>query len=281
MDSPRAGFPLTAEQARAVQEAYAESQGIRLTRILQLAPEVAVAFVLIPPGQYIMGMQPDAFIRYISWAPEGDGRTENAMLPHLVHVDRPFYLGRTAVTQAQWQVIMGSNPAHFTGGSQLPMENVSAIEADAYCHAISVRTGQAVRLPSEAEWEYACRAGSTTLFHFGDSLEALDQYGWYRANSAMRAHPVGLKQPNPWGLYDMHGGIDEFCQDPEHPTYSGAPLDQSPWIVGGDMTMRVKRGGSWYDHGLYCTLAHSSSYPVDQGSEDHGFRVVMDLSERP
>jgi formylglycine-generating enzyme required for sulfatase activity len=160
------------------------------------------------------------------------------------------------------------------------MENVSAQEADTYCQALSVLTGQQVRLPTEAEWEYACRAGSTTLFHFGDSLEELAQYGWYRENSEMRTHPVGLKLPNPWGLYDMHGGIDEFCQDPEHPNYQGAPSDQRPWRKNGDMTQRIKRGGSWYDIGVHCCSPHSSSYPADVGSEDHGLRVVVEIPVR-
>lgn len=280
MNTLRASFPLTSAQAQAVQETYAYAHQLPVTFALQLSPDISMNLQLIPPGDFIMGLEPEAFATLMSWYSNDDKWAENPLLPHLVQVDTPFYLARTAVTQAQWQVVQGTQPAHFTGNNQFPMENVSAQEADAYCQALSVLTGQQIRLPTEAEWEYACRAGSTTLFHFGDSLEELAQYGWYRENSEMRAHPVGLKLPNPWGLYDMHGGIDEFCQDPEHPNYQGAPSGQRPWRENGDMTRRIKRGGSWYDIGAHCCSAHSSSYPVEVGSEDHGLRVVVEIPLR-
>ena len=174
----------------------------------------------------------------------------------------------------------GNQSSPFHRQRPIPNGKVSPQEADTYCRALSVLTGQQVRLPTEAEWEYACRAGSTTLFHFGDSLEELTQYGWYRENSEMRAHEVGLKLPNPWGLYDMHGSIGEFCQDPEHPSYHCAASDQLPWRENGAMTRRIKRGGSWYDIGMHCCAPHSSSYPIDVGSEDHGLRVVVEIPVR-
>jgi len=250
-----------------------------VTFALQLKPDISMDLQLIPPGEFTMGLEPDAFVRKMSLHPDNDKWPENFLLPRRVQVFMPFYLGRTTVTQAQWQVVQGTNPAHFTGEDQLPMENVSAYEADAYCQTLSILTQRHIRLPSQAEWEYACRAGSTTLFHFGDSIDELEQYGWYRGNSDMRSHPVGLKRPNPWGLYDMHGGIDEFCQDPDHPNDQGAPSDQRPWMDGGDMTQRIMRGGSWYDIGAYCCSPHQNCYPVDSGSEDHGLRVVVEISE--
>lgn len=277
MDTVRASFPLTVAQAQAVQEAYARAHQLPIDFDLRLTPDVSIHLRLIPPGEFIMGLEPEAFAKLMSLYPEEDKWPENPLFPHLVQVDTPFYLGSTPVTQAQWQAVRGSNPAHFTGDDQYPMENVSAQEADAFCQELSALTGQRLRLPSEAEWEYACRAGSTTLFYFGDSLEDLMQHGWYRGNSEMRSHPVGLMKPNPWGLYDMHGGIDEFCQDPEHPNYQGAPSDQRPWREDGDMTRRIKRGGSWYDIGVHCCSAHSSSYPADVGSEDHGLRVIVEI----
>ena len=280
MDTLRASYPLTAAQAQAVQKACAHAHQLPVTFALQLTPDISMDFQLIPPGEFIMGMEPEAFAILMSWLPDDEKWPENPLLPHLVQIDTPFYLGRTAVTQAQWQAVWGSNPAYFTGNDQLPIELVNALEADAYCQALSSLTGRSARLPSEAEWEFACRAGSTTLFHFGNSLDELEQYGWYRANSGMCSRPVGLKLPNPWGLYDMHGGIDEFCQDPEHPTYQGAPADQRPWREAGDLTRRIKRGGSWYDIGPHCTASHSSSYPVEVGAEDHGLRVVVEVPER-
>lgn len=277
MNDIRASSPLTAVQAQAVQENYARAHQLPVTSSLQVKEGVHIHLQLIPPGEFVMGLEPEAFVTLMSLYSPNDRWPENPLIPRLVQITRPFYLARTPVTQTQWQAVRGTNPAHFTGNDQFPMENVSALEADAYCQALSILSGRQVRLPSEAEWEYACRAGSKTLFHFGDSLDQLEQYGWYRENSEMRAHPVSLKLPNPWGLYDMHGGIDEFCQDPEHPTYQGAPSDQRPWQEGGDMTQRILRGGSWYDLGKYCCSPNRNSYPVDVGSEDHGFRVVVEV----
>lgn len=263
-ETHHATFPLTPAQAQAVQSAYAQAYGLPVTFGLQLEPAIALSCQLIPPGEFIMGLEPEAYATKIAWHPDNGRWTENYLLAHPLQVTKPFYLGRTAVTQAQWQAVKGSNPAHFTGNDQLPIENISAQEADSYCQALSVLTGQQVRLPSEAKWEYDCRSGSATLFHFGDSLDELAHYGWYRGNADRRAHPVGLKLPNPWGLYDMHGGIDEYCQDPAHPSYRSAPSDQRPWLESGDMTQRVKRGGSWYDIGVYYRTsgAHESDKEV-------------------
>lgn len=276
MPSIRASFPMTAAEAQAVQAAFAQARQLSPTFTLQLNPDVALPLVLIPPGEYLMGLTPEAFAQYQEWKPGNDQGPENGVQQHRVQVHRPFYLGRTAVTQAQWQAIMPTNPAHFKGSGDLPMENVTPQEADLYCTIVAARTGQQVRLPSESEWEYACRAGSATLFHFGDALDELWDYAWYRENASMVSHPVGLKRPNPWGLYDMHGGIDEFCQDAPHPSYAGAPDDQRPWL-GGDDTRRLKRGGSWYDIAAYCCSAHSSATLLAYRSEDHGLRVVMEL----
>jgi len=280
MTSIRASFPMTPAEAQAVQAAYAEARHLPLTFALQLKPDTAMTLVLIPPGEFRMGLTDEAFAQYQKWKPGNDQHPENGFLLHLVRVHRPFYMGRTAVTQAQWQAVMPTNPAHFEGSGDLPMENVAPQEADLYCAIVAAQTGQQVRLPSESEWEYVCRAGSPTLFHFGDSLDQLWDYAWYRENSSMVSHPVGLKRPNPWGLYDMHGGIDEYCQDADHPTYAGAPDDQRTWL-GGDDTLRIKRGGSWYDIAAYCTSGHSSGNPLAHRSEDHGFRVVMELPLAP
>jgi eukaryotic-like serine/threonine-protein kinase len=277
MTITRASFPMTPAQAQAVQADYAQARQLPLTYALQLNADVSLSLRLIPPGEFSMGMQPDDFQRRQAWAPANDQWSENFALPHLVRVHRTFYLGQTAVTQAQWQAVMHSNPSYFRGSGELPAENMTAPEADVFCLALAALTGQLTRLPSESEWEYACRAGSPTIFHFGDCLDDLWDYGWFRENSSMISHAVGLKRPNAWGLHEMHGGIDEYCQDPWHPTYVWAPDDQRAWVHEGDLTQRVIRGGSWYDIAGYCTSPHRNRGPLAHRSEDHGLRVVMEL----
>jgi formylglycine-generating enzyme required for sulfatase activity len=277
MNTVRAIFPMTPPQAYSAQAAYARAKDLPISFALPLTPDVAMRFMLIPPGEFRMGMEEYAFRLHNAGAPDNDQHAWDGLLPHLVQVETPFYLGRTAVTQAQWQAVMGSNPSFFSAGGELPAEHMTVSEAAAYCQALSALTGRQARLPSESEWEYACRAGSPTFFHFGDSEDQLGQYAWYRANSGMVSHPVGLKLPNPWGLYDMHGGIDEYCQDLDHPSYHGAPTDQRAWMEDGVMNTCILRGGSWYDIPVYCSSPHSNSGPNDHPSEDHGLRVVLEI----
>jgi formylglycine-generating enzyme required for sulfatase activity len=215
--------------------------------------------VLIPPGMFLMGSPDDGPI-------------------HPVRLSAPFLIGRYPVTQAQWQAVMGSNPAMFQGVSERPIETVSWQACVAFCQQATASTGRRVRLPSEAEWEYACRAGSTTEYSFGDDAAALADHGWHRANADQISHPVGQKQPNAWGLYDMHGGIDEYCLDTWHAEYTGAPADGSAWVATGDPDLRLLRGGSWYDVAEHCGSAHRNYYRHDVATEDHGLRVVVALA---
>jgi formylglycine-generating enzyme required for sulfatase activity len=119
---------------------------------------------------------------------------------HPVEIPTQFYIGRYAVTQAQWMAVMGSNPAHFKGHDELPVETISWEACVRFCRTLSSQAGYQARLPSEAEWEYACRAGSQAAYSFGESKEQLDLYGWYRDNAGGTSHPVGRKNPNAWGL---------------------------------------------------------------------------------
>ena len=176
------------------------------------------------------------------------------------YVDVPeFWMGKYVVTQEQWQAIMGNNPSRFEGKNR-PVERVSWNNATKFCEKLSKKTGRDYRLPSEAEWEYACRAGTTTPFYFGETItEELANYrasetyadepkGKYREQTT----PVGQFPPNAFGLYDMHGNVWEFCQDVWHSDYDGAPVDGSAWVNGGNSSYRVLRGGSW------CTLPRLS-----------------------
>jgi formylglycine-generating enzyme required for sulfatase activity len=134
-----------------------------------------------------------------------------------------------------------------------------------------------VRLPSEAEWEYACRAGTETTYYFGNDAGLLDEYGWFRGNSGMVSQPVGQFPPNAWGLHDLHGGIDEFAQDNWHETHADAPADGRGRVTGGDASLRALRGGSWYDLAEHCESAHRNYYAYDIPSEDHGLRVLVEI----
>ncbi|RPH90712.1 MAG: serine/threonine-protein kinase pkn1, partial [Chroococcales cyanobacterium metabat2.561] len=134
-----------------------------------------------------------------------------------------FQIGKYPVTQAQYQAVMGNNPSRFSGNPQNPVESVTWFNAQAFCEKLSQLTGKNYRLPTETEWEYACRAGTETLFSFGDDREQLGDYAWFDGNSNNTTHPVGEKQPNPWEIYDMHGNVWEWCADQHHENYVNKP----------------------------------------------------------
>jgi len=237
-------------------------------------PEVDIEFVYIVPGEFIMGTPLLGKDYYDYDAGEGP--------QHPVRISKGFYMGVTEVTQAQWKAVMGTNPSHFKG-DDLPVETVSWYRAVSFCKKLSRIKGRRCRLPTEAEWEYACRAGSQAKFSFGDDLTMLDQYAWYDANSGRRTHPVARKKPNGFGLYDMHGNVNEWCSD-----WQGMAGDDSyqrgPMVdpTGPDRGMfRILRGGCWWTGGypaevFFCQCdAHSSTYP-HMRKNSTGFRVVME-----
>ncbi len=186
---------------------------------------------------------------------------------HAVTLSKPFYMGRYEVTQEQYSQVMGTNPSFFKGRS-LPVVTVSWEEAVAFCK----KMGDGIGLPSEAEWEYACRAGTTTLFYSGDADSALDDVGWHGNNSLETTHVVGRKTANAWGLYDMHGNVWEWCQD----WYGelGAESVTDPQGLGSGKH-RVLRGGSWYHLAQYCRSANRSYDTPGNHDDSFGFRVVV------
>ncbi|QDV91080.1 Serine/threonine-protein kinase pkn1 [Phycisphaerae bacterium RAS2] len=235
---------------------------------LDLGGGVKLDLVLIPAGEFMMGSPDDEEDRDSDEGPQ-----------HRVRISKPFYMGKYEVTQAQWQAIMGSNPSRFKGDGTLPVDSVSWEDCQAFCKKLSSRSGKEVRLPSEAEWEYACRAGTTTRFCFGDSDSSLGSYAWYDENSDNKTHSVGGKRANAWGLHDMHGNVWEWCEDTHHDNYTGAPTDGRAWTTGGKQTSRVLRGGSWVigDRWVLRSAFRSRNTP-DFRNFFNGLRVAAGIS---
>ena len=187
-------------------------------------------------------------------------------------------MGKYPVTQEQWIKVMGSNPSYFTGNDRLPVENVSWDDAQAFIHKLNQLTGQAYYLPSEAEYEYACRAGDPGDYCFGGDERQLAAYAWYAHNSSNQTHPVGEKKPNAFGLHDMHGNVWEWCEDVWHDNYLGAPADGRAWIERGDRKHRVLRGSSWHDDPMYLRASNRNENTTDTKYGNIGFRVARVLA---
>jgi formylglycine-generating enzyme required for sulfatase activity len=200
---------------------------------------------------------------------------------HEVTLSTPFYMGKYEVTQEQYQEVMGKNPSQFKGRPDLPVEVVSWDDAREFCKKVSAKTGRVLRLPSEAEWEYACRAGTETLYHSGDDESSLDKAAWYAGNSKRATHPVGQKEASAFGLCDMHGNVWEWCEDDWHHSYKGAPVDGSAWIDKPRDAHRVMRGGSWYFYPGYCRSAFRFNLDPGRRCNLLGFRVVLVSSRTP
>ena len=254
-----------------------------------LSEDLTLDLVTIPGGEFLMGSPPDEGGRdvYSSTYPETEGKDVEAQ--HRVVVPT-FWMGQTPITQAQWQAIaalpkvnrdIDPNPSNFKGDYR-PVEQVTWYEAVEFCDRLSQLTGKTYRLPSEAEWEYACRAETTTPFHFGDTLStALANYdgnytygdgevGDYREATTN----VGSFGVNAFGLADMHGNVFDWCLDHWHPFYEGAPTDGSAWETNGDERFRLVRGGSWYNNPGNCRSAFRDRDTPLNRDNDVGFRVV-------
>jgi len=192
--------------------------------------------VVIPAGRFTMGSKPDTwwFKNLQSSANEQPQRTVTV---------QSFALGKLEVTQAQWVALMGDNPS-FHKGQALPVERISWNDTQVYLQRLSAKSGKQYRLPTEAEWEYAVRAGSTKAFSFGDDIKQLPKHAWFQDNAGGTTQPVGLKLANRFGLHDMHGNVWEWVQDCWQETYAGAPSDASQ-AVHAEPCRRVFRSGSW------------------------------------
>jgi formylglycine-generating enzyme required for sulfatase activity len=236
-----------------------------------IGSHVRLELVLIPAGRFVMGSPSDE-----------KGRSELECLPVKVTMSRPCYMGKYPVTQEQYQKIMGRNFSD-TRGPRNPVERVSWNDATDFCRKLGALTGQAVRLPTMAEWEYACRAGTTTRFCSGDSDSALNRVGWYEGNSGRSTHPVGQKASNAWGLYDMHGNVYEWCRDVSGgKDYFGSGPVTDP--VGPENPgAHALCGGCWGSSADDCRSAAGMECSPEPRNNVAGFRVVVDIphSEYP
>ena len=220
---------------------------------------IGMNLVLIPAGTFLMGSTKKEQVR------------EDEQVQHQVTLTRDFYLGMTQVTQAQYKKVMGMNPSYFRGkevkgrdSSEFPVDSVSWEDGLEFCKKLSAlpeekKAGRVYRLPTEAEWEYACRAGTTTDYSFGDDETKLKEYAWFSKNSARKTHAVGQKKPNPWGLYDMHGNVWEWCRD----------------RIEKISDFRVSRGGSWLNAAALCRSARRGGIFSSYRSSTIGFRVAL------
>ncbi len=227
--------------------------------------------VVIPTGSFLMGSPPDPEQDPFSNAKPVKAGEETERPQHRVNI-QPFSIGKYEVTQGQWFAVMGNNPSSNKGRT-LPVENVSWDDAQVFVQRLSQRTGNKYRLPSEAEWEYAARGGSTTTYPWGNSDAELHVYAWFKG-IANATNPVGLKNPNQFGLYDMLGNVWEWTQDCWNGNYKGAPTDGSAWTQE-DCSRRVLRGGSMYNDPQFLRTANRSWYTTAFRISNYGFRVAM------
>jgi len=224
----------------------AQALNIPPERRIDLGSNVFLDLVLIPAGEAQLGL-----------APGEDGTPDDAR-PHTVKIEKPFYISRHEITQMQYSLVIDANPSIFMD-KDYPVETISLAEAEAFCAAVAEKTKEALRLPTETEWEYACRAGTRTPFFSGDSENDLLQAAWFQKNSEGRPHAAGQKRANAWGVFDMHGNVWEFCK--ADPKSQATPA----------------RGGSWMDAATFCRSASRVMVPAGFKNSNLGFRVVVPL----
>lgn len=230
-------------------------------------------FVAIAPGEK------DFPATFSMGRAEGGGDNERPV--HQVTIKHGFQYAKYEVPQNLWEAVMGSNPSRWKGPRN-SVEMLSFDEAQEFCRKATemmraaklITEKQMIRLPSEAEWEYVARAGTTTVYSFGDDEKSLGEFGWFTGNAAGNDPPVGAKKPNAWGLYDVHGYLWEWCLDSSHDDYRDAPADGSAWVQA-DAGHRVLRGGSWKDKAEQLTSSYRRFAAKTTRDDAVGLRCVL------
>jgi formylglycine-generating enzyme required for sulfatase activity len=258
-----------------------EAPTLRREISVDIGDGVTMEFVLIPAGQYTMGSSVREQQLALQIARARKDKETIVRVPaegpqHRVKISKPFYLGRYEVTQTQWTTVMGDNPSRFRG-SLNPVERVSWDDAQSFMaklNAAHLGNEMRFRLPTEAEWEVACRAGTATAFCFGENATLLSQHGWFKDNSGGKTHMVGQRKPNAWGLHGMHGNVWEWCWDwYRADSYGRVPRVDPTGPVAG--THRVVRGGGWRSDAGRCRSSYRHSYPTAHREHTIGFRVAF------
>lgn len=240
---------------------------------------IGMKFALIPAGEFQMGSQMS--VDELAQRFKAEKRfLVHEQPPHAVKISSPFYIGVTEVTQAEWHAVMGNRPwaGQGEGAGSDPKCAASYItfaDANEFCRRLSKLDGLKYRLPTEAEWEYAARGGSSALFFFGDDPAMLGEYGWYSDN-AKGVQPVGKLKPNGYGLYDTCGNVFEWCSDWYSAQYYSfsPPVDPTGPGTGQD---KIVRGGSWFNSARFCRSAFRSDTTTEKFASDVGFRIVLSI----
>ena len=296
--------PFDAQKAREHQKAWSKYLGVPV----EMTNSIGTKFVLIPPGEFDMGSTLEEIAlategakkEGISISPKAVNRFRSEEPRHRVKITKPFCLGSLEVTQGEYRQVMGVNPSSFSSTgkeefartkvegqdtNRFPVEMVSWDDAVEFCRRLGElpterAAGRRYRLPSEAEWEYACRAGTTTQWYCGDDEASLLEYGWVaKRNTSYQIHPVGQKKPNPWGLYDMHGNVFEWCADWFKTEY----YSQSPKVdpMGPPAAnLRVTRGGTWASGASVARSAYREGQTADKRTHSNGIRVVCEIGRK-
>ena len=246
--------------------------GNSITITIPGLPEGAkpLEMVFIPAGAFLMGSLPNEKDHYSNEGPQ-----------HPVTISQDYYLGKYEITQAQWQAIMGTNPARDYGiGNDNPVYYISWEDSQLFIQKLNELGLGVFRLPTESEWEYACKANTNSRFYWDDDLSysLINDNAWYDSNSNNATHEVGSKPPNPWGLFDMSGNVWEWCEDDLHDNYNDAPSDGTAWIKSPRGAYRIARGGGWGYYARYCRSAYRGSSTPDYQGAFFGLRVLKTAS---
>jgi len=307
---PPAVAPFDAAKAKEHQAAWAKYLGVAA----ESENSLGMRFVLIPPGEFDMGSTQEELAKLLEQAKATNqpswqiDRLSSEAPKHRVRISKPFWLGVHEVTRGQFRRFVDDSGYQTeaerdgTGGYGLvdgqwkqdprfvwntdpgfeqtddrPVVNVSWNDVTAFCAWLSEKEGEKSCLPSEAQWEYACRAGTTTRWYSGDDEDALKEHAWFSFNAANKSHPVGQKSPNAWSLYDIHGNVWEWCQDWwAVDYYAVSPLDDPTGAAGG--SFRLLRGGSWYDVASGCRASYRRWHTPGDRREDRGSRLTRAVS---